>query len=160
MQQHPSTGRFGSSQGNQHPLLRTLRSEGANGHSEAFDGDSYDMACQQQVQKVLFSPSFYRLGPWGYSVATMRECLQCSECNDCPNSSQTRVSASASACKRQAEYQFGDAVQRVALLRDRPGSGQSNDICSLECVVRAALFVQCSSGFEFTASTVGLCLIS
>lgn len=69
MRQHPSTGRSESIQGNQHPLLHTLRSVEADDHIEAFDVDSCDMACQRPGQKVLFSPSFFSLEPWVYSVS-------------------------------------------------------------------------------------------
>ncbi|PTD04130.1 hypothetical protein FCULG_00002000 [Fusarium culmorum] len=48
---HPSTGRSESIQGNQHPLLHTLRSVEADDHIEAFDVDSCDMACQRPGQK-------------------------------------------------------------------------------------------------------------
>jgi hypothetical protein len=68
-QQHLSTERFEYSQDTQRPWLRTLRNVGANDHNEAVDVDSYGMACQQQGQKVLFSPSFYRLEPWAYSAS-------------------------------------------------------------------------------------------
>jgi hypothetical protein len=68
-QQHLSTGRFEYSQDTQRPWPCTLRNVGANDHNEADDVDSYGIACQQQGQKVLFSPSFYRLEPWAYSAS-------------------------------------------------------------------------------------------
>lgn len=68
-QQHLSTGRSGCSQDTQRLWLRTLHNVGANDHNEAVDVDSYGMACQQQGQKVLFSPSFYRLEPWVHSAS-------------------------------------------------------------------------------------------
>ncbi|UZP37166.1 hypothetical protein NXS19_004982 [Fusarium pseudograminearum] len=64
MRQRPSTGRFESIQGNQHPLLHTLRSVEADDHIEAFDVDSCDMACQRLGQKVLF-PLLFLPGAMG-----------------------------------------------------------------------------------------------